>query len=121
MFTRPTKLDLQNDARNATSLISHHYLDANEMPEGGVSFGPGFAISWQRGPLGSGIDRIPQNGAFVETLIEAVIDRIEFYQRTQFESEYNAAALAHLYQAVDALNARTKSREDRGVEGTMTV
>ncbi len=101
--------------------FSHQFLDHDGNPEGGQTFGTGFSISWQRGPLGTGVDRVEPNGAFVETLIEAVIDRIEFYQRSKFASDYNALALAHLYQALESLNARTKSRESRGVEGTHSV
>ena len=46
--------------------ICENYFDANGMPEGGAAFGPGFAISWQRGPLGTGVDRKDPNGAFVD-------------------------------------------------------
>lgn len=103
------------------SFVSHQFLDRDGNPEGGQAFGPGFSISWQCGPLGTGVDRVEPNGAFVETLIEAVIDRIEFYQRSKFACMHNQAALAHLYEALETLNDRTKTREVRGVEGTHSV
>lgn len=98
---------------------SNHWIDAvTEVPEGGQTFGPGFAIAWQRGPLGRDKNRIPQNGAFVEDVISAAIDRIEHYQSSKFASEYNAVALDHLRAALVSLQARTSERESRKVEGT---
>jgi hypothetical protein len=98
---------------------SSHFTDeSNAAPEGGQSFGPGFAIAWQRGPLGRGAGRKPQNGAFVEDVIAAAADRIEYYQGGRFACDDNAEALEHLRLALAALNRRTASRESRQVEGT---
>ncbi len=88
------------------------------MPAGGSSYGNGFAIAWQNGPLGRGNDRKAPNGAFVETVIKAAAERIEYYQSTQFASGYNARALEYLNEALRELNARTADRENRNVEGT---
>lgn len=98
--------------------LNEHWADANGNPAGGVCQGKGFTISWQNGPLGRGAERKQPNGAFVETVIMAVISRIEFYQATRFPCESNANALKHLYAALDELHARTRDREDRKVEGT---
>ncbi len=95
-----------------------HWLDADENPAGGVSFGEGFTISWQNGPLGRGEERREPNGAFVETLIQAVIGRIEFYQEGKFACKENADALEFLDQAWAVLNSRTQRREAQEVEGT---
>jgi hypothetical protein len=101
------------------SIESSHWTDgSNGAPEGGHTFGPGFAIAWQRGPLGRGDDRQPQNGAFVEDVIKAAIDRIEHYQASKFKSDFNAIALNHLNAALASLKSRTIDREARGVEGT---
>ena len=85
---------------------------------GGTTFGTGFAISWQNGPLGRDGDRIKPNGAFVESIILAAVDRLEYYQQSRFASAYNADALISLRQALARLNDRTSDRERRGVEGT---
>ena len=98
-----------------------HWLDANDNPAGGVSYGKGFAISWQNGPLGRGNDRKEPNGAFVEDVIQAVIGRIEFYQSSKFACQENADALVALYEAAKRLDDRTKEREVRAVEGTHAV
>lgn len=99
---------------------SNHFTDADGNPAGGSTFGVGFAISWQNGPLGASAspDRLAPNGAFVETLIAAAKDRIDFYQSSKFNCADNAEAAAHLEAALVALQRRTASRTARGVEGT---
>ena len=98
---------------------SNHWTDAaTGASSGGSTYGPGFAVSWQNGPLGRDENRIQPNGAFVETVIKVAIDRLEYYQKSKFASTYNAEALAHLNEAVKRLNARTEDRENRKVEGT---
>jgi hypothetical protein len=98
--------------------LSEHYADMNGNPAGGYSDGKGFDIQWQNGPLAVNGVRLEPNGAFVEEVIWAVIDRIEFYQGSKFHGIHNAVALGHLKAALEVLNERTRDREDRGVEGT---
>jgi hypothetical protein len=98
--------------------FSEHWNDEDGNPSGGVSSGRGFAISWQNGPLGRGNERKEPNGAFVEDVIDAARDRIEYYQASRFNSEYNAQAIKHLEEALRWLNKRTEDREKRDVEGT---
>lgn len=95
-----------------------HFLDNNGNPAGGSSFGIGFQIDWQNGPLlVNGVRRAP-SGAFVEDVISAVIGRIEFYQKGKFHCIHNAVALGHLKAAAEVLAERTRDREHRNVEGT---
>lgn len=102
---------------------SHQFSDSDGNPAGGSTYGDGFSISWQNGPLGAPDDpeRKEPNGAFVETVIAAAKDRIEFYQRSKFASDDNAEAITALDAALTALNRRTLSRLARNVEGTHTV
>jgi hypothetical protein len=97
---------------------SQHWNDKQGNPSGGSTYGNGFAISWQNGPLGRGSDRKEPNGAFVEDIIAAAKDRIEYYQASRFNCEANAMAVLALESALQALNERTKERESRQVEGT---
>jgi len=97
---------------------SEHWNDANGNPAGGNTFGNGFAIGWQNGPLGRGAERKEPNGAFVADVIAAAADRLRYYQNSRFACERNAQALAHLEAALDELDSRTKEREVRSVEGT---
>lgn len=101
--------------------FEQHWMDANDNPAGGTSSGTGFCISWQNGPLSVGGLRRGPNGAFVETLIEAVIGRLEFYQQSKFACKENEVAMSHLYSALTFLNQRTKDREKRNVEGTHSL
>jgi len=113
-----TEKDLAKMAVAPMDFFSEHWVDSDENPAGGVSSGLGFNISWQMGPLGRGKDRRIPNGAFVEKIIFAAIDRIQFYQKSKFKCDENATALLHLQDALYALETRTAGREARGTEGT---
>jgi hypothetical protein len=104
------------------AITSNHWTDGGTgAPAGGCTYGVGFAISWQNGPLGRDAGRKAPNGAFVEDVIRAALDRLEYYQQSPFASHYNAAAIDHLKTAVHVLNARTADREARQVEGTLAT
>ena len=95
--------------------------DEHGNPTGGTVTGTGLAISWQDGPLGRGDERKEPNGAFVETVIAAALQRIEFYQDSKFACVENANAISALRSALDALASRTFAREAAGKEGTHEV
>lgn len=98
-------------------------LDAEGRPAGGFVSGVGLSITWQKGPLRElGTDEPAEpNGAFVETVIAAAIQRIEHYNATQFRCRENSLAITKLEEALHWLNARTAARLERGVEGTHQV
>ncbi len=103
--------------------ISSHDVDGQGNPEGGYAGAIGIGIVWQRGPLGApdAPDRKEPNGAFVETVIAMVIDRLTFYQDAaggRFNCRENAVAIMRLEEALASLRARTDGRTRRGVEGT---
>lgn len=113
---------LNGPKRNAASrLQSHHFTDENGCPNGGCTVGKGFSINWQAGAMVKDGQRLEQNGAFVQHVIEAAIDRLEYYQQTKFASVDNAEAIGHLCAAIGALSRRTQGRKDRGVEGTHEI
>lgn len=110
--------------------------DENGNPTGGYVSGIGLSINWQNGPLGrhadsceegkpckvlSGCTRKDPNGAFVETVISAVKQRLEYFQASKYECASNADAIIALQAALDVLESRTKNRENREVEGTHKV
>jgi hypothetical protein len=96
--------------------INHN--DENGRPAGGSVTGIGIYINWQDGPLGRGEERVLPNGAFVETVIAAALQRIEYYQSSQFKCRENAIAITKLEEALHWLHARTNRREAQGTEGT---
>ena len=95
--------------------------DVNGNPGGGIVKGIGLRIDWQEGPLGRDENRVEPNGAFVETVISAAKQRIEYYQYGKFECRENAMAITKLDEALLWLNKRTMDREERKVEGTHTA
>lgn len=100
---------------------SQNDVDENGNPTGGNVRGTGFMISWQNGPLGRGPERKAPNGAFVEDVIDAARQRIEFYQTAsggKFACRENAIAITKLEEALMWLDKRTADRERRDVEGT---
>jgi len=93
------------------------------VPLGGFAKAVGIDIQFQAGPLreskGSLVNE--PTGAFVETLIAIVIDRLQYYQNVnnkRFRCRENSLAITRLQEALHWLNARTEDREKRGVEGT---
>ena len=122
---------------------SHQFTDGDGNPAGGHTFGPGFSIAWQNGPLATGVRpeecilghdpdwaqypseahagepcRRAPNGAFVETIIAAARDRLEFYQAGKFNCGENALAIEYLEKALATLQSRTAKRTAQGIEGT---
>jgi len=93
-------------------------LDENGNPTGGSVSGVGLILNWQDGPLGRGEERKAPNGAFVETVISAAKQRLEFFQANKFSCRENAIAITKLEEALMWLEKRTKDREERQVEGT---
>ncbi len=103
------------------TLRSEHWTNDAGAPTGGVTQATGLMISWQNGPLGTGAERKPPNGAFVEDVIEAARDRIRHYQTAndgKFACADNGIAMHHLSEALRALENRTARRESLGIEGT---
>ena len=102
-------------------ILSEFTTDDQGNPTGGKSTGRGIDILWQDGPLGRGSERKEPNGAFVEGVIQAALERIQFYQTAgggRQACRENALAITKLEEALHWLNHRTMLRERRGVEGT---
>jgi len=102
-------------------LNCENFTDKDGNPAGGNVIGLGVDIRWQDGPLGRGESRTEPNGAFVEGVIEAAKQRLEFYQASKLSCFRNTAAILHLECALRALDDRTKDRETREVEGTHEI
>lgn len=83
-------------------------------PAGGYVKGVGLSIEWQNGPLGSGQE---PNGAFLETVVDACIKRLEHHQSGPFYRDENQRALSRLRDALFWLTVRAQSREERGIQG----
>lgn len=78
---------------------------------------PGVTILFQNGPIAE----FGVNGLTHEVLLAILAHRLKCFQAGPFANAYNALALSHVEQAQEALQARTKERMARGVEGTHTI
>lgn len=93
-------------------------VDEQGNPTGGQVLGTGLRIVWQDGPLGR--PPVEPNGAFVDDVIEAARQRLEFYQKAtsgKFACRENAIAITKLEEALHWLYARRQERDKRGVQG----
>lgn len=115
MTDHPNDLIFHSDP--ALNFHSEHFSDEDGNPLGGSASGRGFAIAWQHGPLGRGVNRKVPNGAFVETVLGSIRDRLLFYQNGPFACVENEQAIEHIEAALAVMAARTADREKRGVEG----
>jgi hypothetical protein len=113
-------------------------LDENENPTGGeVSLHvtkngdeefPALIINWQDGPRGTDAtnpDGSPvladPNGAFVEDVLWAALQRLEFFNNSKYRDRANSMAITHIEQALQALKDRQLERSYRNVEGKHEV
>jgi len=103
------------------SLSCVNRVDVDGNPIGGSVHGVGLTVEWQNGALVVDGVRREKSGAFIEDLLRAVVNRLEFYQSGKFACRDNAVALTHIETALLWLGKRTADREARGVEGTHTV
>lgn len=102
-------------------LLCENHNDEDGNPAGGNVDGVGISIEFQNGPLGRGEERVPPNGAFVEGVIQAAIQRLQYYQEAsngRFRCRENALAITKLEEGLHWLGARTGRREAQNVEGT---
>ena len=90
------------------------------VPASGEANGTGFRIVWQPRPLGRGENRAPAEGAFIEDLMLALLQRLQFYQDSPFACEENADSIALLRASLERQYGRTRRREARGIEGTVS-
>lgn len=105
-------------------LVITNNVDEKGNPTGGTVEAIGLSIEWQNGPLGRDWKNAIPNGTFVDDVIEAARQRLEFYQKAsngKFACRENAIAITKLEEAMLWLESRRNSREKRGVQGTHTA
>ena len=86
-----------------------------DLDMGGGKGKTAMSIDWQDGiipPDGS------QNGVFIEDVLEAARQRLQFFQQSKFRCRENAIALTHIETALAWLDFRTRGRLSQGVENT---
>lgn len=87
---------------------------SDDNPTGGkTTLSDGTVINWQDGIIKGG-----QNGVFIEDLITAAIERLEYFNDSKFRCRENSVAITKLEESLMWLRYRTAKREDQGVENT---
>ena len=112
------KISIDGTAEVGEFSTAYNLSDEEGNPAGGINTGMGYTIAWQHCPLSESSER---NGAFVEDIIKAAIDRLKFFEASEFANDYNKRAIASLKIALAELDARMSNREARGVEGKYIV
>ena len=102
--------------RSNTEMEFVNETDQHGNPAGGRVNGCGFHIYWQDGPVNRE-EGEHAGGAFIEDVLEAVIDRLAFYEEGKFSCSENAHALEALMIAREQMDARRIDRQERSVLG----
>jgi hypothetical protein len=95
------------------------FITNEGAPDGGVLSGDGITVCWQRGALKNedGTTNEP-NGAFLVDVLNAVLDRLEFYKRINATHLYTEKSNELVGQAVEVLRSRIARREQAGTLGS---
>jgi hypothetical protein len=112
-------------------MFNQNWLTPEGNHDGGVSFGFGYAIAWQRGPVQEEEDRdieagqVPKNngrnGAFLIEVLKACRHQLSIYQNGKFACEENDKALSALDACIELLEMRRDRRKEEGKLGTTQV
>lgn len=114
-------------------IVAKNLIDDDKNPSGGdvslhvVKNGdaefPALIINWQDGPRGQGEGNplADPNGAFIEDVLWAALQRLEFFQDSKYRDRGNAIAITHIEGALQALKDRQLERSYRNVEGKHEV
>ncbi len=110
--------------RQSEQLVKSNFtIDENGNPTGGFTemLHPDendsrvfLQVNYQDGIVGGG----GQNGAFVEDVLEAARQRLQFFQASKFRCRENAVALTKIEEALQWLDWRTRRRLIQGVENS---
>jgi len=109
--------------RNSEQMVvSEFTTDQHGNPTGGATLleagdqegRSGLVIHWQNGIVGEG----GQTGAFVEDVLEAARQRLQFFNGTRFRCRENSIAITKIEEALQWLDWRTRARLAEGVENT---
>ena len=89
--------------RKRVSVESTFFSDEHSNPKGGETRGEGFFIRWQNGVQ-------DLDGATLEEVIDACVQRLSFFQGGKFPCAENALAIASLQGARAVLELRQRNR-----------
>jgi hypothetical protein len=97
-----------------TRITATNWTDAKGLPAGGMVVGQGISISFQDGPVKVN----GENGAQVEDVLHAALQRLEWLNSGAFRCRENSLAITEIESALHWLRDRTERRVREGTEGT---
>lgn len=108
------------------NISANNSLDGDNPSGGSVQLALGdkiaLLVNWQDGPRGNVDGELdPPNGAFVEDVLWAALQRLEFFNQSRYRCRENSIAISNIEKALFILKDRQLSRSDRGVEGKHEV
>ena len=105
------------------NVVADFRVDADGNPTGGetrifdpaalVDDDPLATIRWQNGILSLG-----RNGVLVEDLLEAALQRMQFFNDSKFRCRENSLAITHIQEAIMWLRERQRNRAKQGVQSS---
>ena len=95
------------DPGSNSSAKSQHFLGGGDIVDN-------VSLLFQNGPIAE----VGVNGVTHEALLAILIDRLRCFQAGPYACPDNNIALSHLEAAQGSLHNRTRTRMERGVEGT---
>ena len=93
---------------------NYNKVDRDGNVTGGHVEGIGLEIMWQDGPVVDGV----RNGAFVDDVLAAALQRLEAYEESRLSCFENQHAITKIQEAMQWLDSCRRGRESRGVQGT---
>jgi hypothetical protein len=88
-----------------------------DVTDEGITDGPEIKIDFCRGDKSN--DEVPrQNGVFVESLLEAIVQRLKAVNVGDLASRETSTAITNLEQGQMWIEKRSNDRKIRGVQGT---
>lgn len=103
------KTKTHQEPHQSRRIRSFHFW-TDDVQGGGSTFGPGFSIGW----IGSESDGPGPEGATLVDIAEALADRMRFLLSDE-PSESLQMALAHIQQAIGALNDADQCEEHQRI------
>jgi hypothetical protein len=103
----------------AKDTVYDNSYDNEGNPTSGTVKGIGLTVDWQDGVMSP--DRSNQSGAIIQDLVEAVVQRLRFYNSAsngKFACRENSLAITHMEEALHWMWSRETNRRERGVLGT---
>lgn len=89
------------------TITAQNFEPVDGNPQGGTVEGIGLTVQWNAGrPFNDAGHPVPRNGAYIEDVIEAAKQRLEWYQDNTEPCDENATAIEALDAALAALTER---------------